>query len=149
MRPTVTLKHEFVGFIPETLADGTIYISIAYSTVAHKCCCGCGHEVVTPLSPTDWKLIFDGDSVSLDPSIGNWSFACQSHYWIRRNRVQWAEQWSREEIQAGRSRDAALKKAHLGTPPTPANTASPAPPAGPTVPRMTGWQRFRAWLRGN
>jgi hypothetical protein len=98
----ILLKHEFVEFIPETLLERTIYVSITYSTATHKCCCGCGNLVVTPLSPTDWKLIFDGESISIDPSIGNWSFPCQSHYWIRRNRVKWAPRWSKEKIEAGR-----------------------------------------------
>lgn len=148
MRPNVTLKHEFVEFIPDSLAPGTIYISIAYATVAHRCCCGCGHEVVTPLSPTDWKLVFDGESVSLDPSIGNWSFPCQSHYWIRRNTVQWAERWTREEVQAGRAHDAMLKdqqfKAAQSAVPPVANSA----PSAPAVPRPSGWRRLAAWLRG-
>src|ERR1700739_3308968 len=107
-----TVTHEFVEFIPDTLEEGKLYISIAYATVAHKCCCGCGREVVTPLSPTDWKLIFDGKTISLDPSIGNWSFTCKSHYWIRNNRVRWAVQWSQEQIDGGRSRDRFAKKTY-------------------------------------
>jgi hypothetical protein len=103
MRREIVLKHEFVEFIPDKLEDGIVYVSIPYATVAHKCCCGCGMEVVTPLSPTDWKLIFDGETISLDPSIGNWSFDCKSHYWIRRDRVRWAERWSREKIEAART----------------------------------------------
>ncbi|MBI4220650.1 MAG: hypothetical protein HY682_10930 [Chloroflexi bacterium] len=109
MKRTTVLRHEFVEYIPETLQAGTIYISIAFRTAAHRCCCGCGQEVVTPLSPTDWTLIFDGDSVSLDPSIGNWSFQCQSHYWITRNRVEWAPRWSRKEIEAARADDRKAK----------------------------------------
>ena len=98
MSKVTALKHEFVEFIPDQLEEGKLYVSIEYATVAHKCCCGCGKEVVTPLSPTDWKLIFDGKFVSLDPSIGNWSFQCKSHYWIRNGRVQWALQWSQETL---------------------------------------------------
>src|ERR1700730_16640567 len=45
------------------------------ATVAHKSRCGCGKEVVKSLSPTDWKLIFEGKFISLDLSIGNCSFA--------------------------------------------------------------------------
>jgi hypothetical protein len=41
----------------------------------------------SPLSPTDWKLTFDGVSVSLHPSDGNWSFPCRSHYRIEYNRA--------------------------------------------------------------
>ena len=99
------LVHEFVGFVPEQLDPGTIYLSLTYATATHLCCCGCGREVVTPLSPTDWKLIFDGETVSLTPSIGNWSFPCQSHYWIRQSRIEWAPMWSRTEIEAGRQED--------------------------------------------
>jgi hypothetical protein len=107
------LAHEFVQYIPERLREGTIYISIPFATAAHKCCCGCGNEVVTPLSPTDWKLIFDGKSISLYPSIGNWNFACQSHYWIERNRVKWARRWSRKEIDAVRSHDKLVKEKYF------------------------------------
>ena len=42
--------------------------------------------MVTPLKPTDWKLTFDGKTITLYPSIRNWNFACRSHYWIRNNR---------------------------------------------------------------
>jgi hypothetical protein len=100
-----TLTHEFVEYIPDELKEGTLYISMSYATAAHKCCCGCGNEVVTPLSPTDWTLIFDRKFITLDPSIGNWSFACRSHYWIRRGKVQWAGAWTQEKINAGRARN--------------------------------------------
>jgi len=101
-----TIQHEFVEFMPERLEEGTLYVSVHYATAVHKCCCGCGNDVFTPLSPADWKLTFDGRTVSLFPSIGNWSFACQSHYWIRNNRIEWARRWSQDEIEAGRAKDA-------------------------------------------
>lgn len=100
-----TLNHKFVEFIPENIQENTIYVSIEYSTAAHKCCCGCGNEVVTPISPTDWKLIFDGETITLSPSIGNWSFDCRSHYFIRNNEVHWAGTWSDKEIKEGRLED--------------------------------------------
>lgn len=105
MTRATVLTHEFVDYIPDDLAVGMIYVSIPYATASHRCCCGCGNEVITPLSPTDWQLTFDGESISLTPSIGNWSFDCQSHYWLRRNRVKWARRWSRQEIENGRARD--------------------------------------------
>lgn len=76
-----------------------------YATAAHKCCCGCGNDGYTPLSPTDWKLTFDGRAITLSPSIGNWRFPCRSHYWIRKNTITWAARWSDEEIDAGRAED--------------------------------------------
>lgn len=107
------LQHEFVNYIPDALNDGVLYVSIPFATVVHKCCCGCGNEVVTPLDPTDWKMTFDGKSVSLCPSIGNWSLICQSHYWIDRNQVQWARRLSKFEIKTDRALDR-FRKARRG-----------------------------------
>src|SRR5882672_9530658 len=113
MRDTVLLTHKFVEFIPRELEPNTIYVSIPYATAIHSCCCGCGNRVVTPLSPADWKLIFDGRTISLEPSIGNWSFPCKSHYWIKNNRVLWARTWSEDEISAGRKMDARAAAAYF------------------------------------
>lgn len=92
MTRVARLVPEFVEFAPPELKEGVLYVSMIYASAVHRCCCGCGEKVVTPFSPTDWKLTFDGDSVSLHPSIGNWSFKCRSHYWIERNAVKWADQ---------------------------------------------------------
>jgi hypothetical protein len=105
-----TLTHKFIKFIPDKLDEGILYVSVDYCTAVHKCICGCGNEVVTPISPTDWKLTFDGKSISLDPSIGNWSFDCKSHYWIINNKVYYARKWSDEEIFKGRANDAKVKR---------------------------------------
>lgn len=88
-----TIQHKFVEFIPDTLEEGILYITLEYATALHKCACGCGIEVVTPLSPNDWKMIFNGKAVSLYPSIGNWQFACRSHYWIENNQIIDANRW--------------------------------------------------------
>lgn len=114
MTPQTMLSHEFVEFIPDGLKEGTLYVCIGLATVVHKCCCGCGNEVVTPLSPTDWKLTFDGETITMHPSIGNWGFKCQSHYWIRNNRVKWADRWSQERIAAGRAHDRRAKARYFG-----------------------------------
>jgi hypothetical protein len=112
MNRTVLLKHEFVKAIPDRLDNETLYISIDYATATHKCCCGCGLEVVTPLSPTDWKFTYDGVSISLYPSIGNWNFPCRAHYWIDESRAIWADQWSDEMVAAGRARDKSVKSSY-------------------------------------
>jgi len=96
------LQHRFVDLIPADLEPGVLYITVGYATAVHSCACGCGGRVVTPFTPTDWQLLFDGETVSLSPSIGNWSFQCQSHYWIRRNRIDWAPRWSAARIARGR-----------------------------------------------
>jgi hypothetical protein len=106
-----TIEHRFVESAPEQLEDGILYVSIKYKTALQRCLCGCGNEVVTPIRPTDWTLSFDGNSVSLDPSIGNWGLPCRSHYWIEKNMVRWAAAWSKKEIEEGRDYDR-LAKSH-------------------------------------
>lgn len=98
--------HEFVEAMPTELDEGRLYVSIRYRTAAHLCACGCGTKVVTPIKPAKWHLIYDGDTVSLWPSIGRWQEPCRSHYWIRAGRVVWSESWTEDEIEAGRQRDA-------------------------------------------
>ena len=133
MKPEIVLKHEFVEFIPDDLEQGTIYVSIRFATASHLCICGCGNKVVTPIRPTDWTLIFDGKTISLDPSIGNWSFPCQSHYWIRHSRIKWAPKWSREQIERGRTRDTYTKEDYFAsldapsTPPIKQDASKPGP----------------------
>jgi hypothetical protein len=113
-RPAVTLEHEFVEFIPDTLAERTLYMSIPFASAAHLCVCGCGTKVVTPISPTGWEMLFDGDTISLRPSIGNWGFRCRSHYWIVRNKAVWAGPMTQDMIEKGRHRDRKLTEAYFG-----------------------------------
>ena len=103
MKQSVNFKHEFVTAIPEKLKEHTLYVSMEYSTAAHKCACGCGHEINTPLSPRDWKLTFDGESVSLNPSIGNWGLPCRAHYFIKGGRVSWAGEMTCVQVESGRA----------------------------------------------
>ena len=110
---TKALRHNFVKFIPERLDEGVLYVSIDYCTAAHNCACGCGNKVITPITPTDWELAFNGETISLSPSIGNWSFDCQSHYWVKRSEIQWAGRWSQDEIEEGRRKDQLKKLIHF------------------------------------
>jgi len=112
----LVLTHEFVEHLPPELKAGVLYVSIPFATAGHLCCCGCGEQVITPLSPAQWRLTFDGESVSLSPSIGNWGFPCQSHYWIRRNKVDWALRWSKREIDAVRVDDQQALEDHFQQP---------------------------------
>lgn len=108
------VSHRFVERVPAPLEDGVLYVSISFGTVIHKCCCGCGDKVVTPLTPVDWSILYDGQFISLYPSIGRWSARCRSHYWIDRNRVKWAGKWSPAQIQAGMSADAWVRATYYG-----------------------------------
>ncbi len=97
-----TYKHQFVDRIPERIADNVLYICLECNITIHKCACGCGEEVALPLDPRQWKLIYDGETVSLMPSIGNWSYKCKSHYFITKNNVVWADAWTDSQIKKNR-----------------------------------------------
>lgn len=125
------MSHVFVEEIPAKTEQGVLYVSMECATAIHRCACGCGQEVVTPLSPTDWSLIFDGDTVSLDPSVGNWALPCRAHYFIDRGTVAWAGNMSNAAIELGRSRDRRNKAAYFSSA---KSTPSTLPPGAPVVP---------------
>lgn len=99
------MTHRFVEFVPAELDEGVLYVSIPYCTVVHRCACGCRCKVVTPISPADWQLNFDGEGISLNPSIGNWGFPCRSHYWVTSSVIRWAPSWTDDQIARGCARD--------------------------------------------
>lgn len=141
------LQHRFVKNIPEKLEPGVLYVSVEYGSAAHSCCCGCGEEVVTPITPTDWKMTYDGESISLWPSIGNWNLRCRSHYIIDRGQVTESIPWTNEQIAAERRRDQAAKARHYGTPlPIEPTTPKPKPPEPEKA--NSRWARFTEWLSG-
>lgn len=105
---TDSYRPAFVDEIPDILVPDTLYICIPYATAVHLCACECGNEVVTPLTPVDWRLSFNG-RVSLSPSIGNWSFACRSHYWIIDEGIRWSTEWDAQQIERNRDHDRRAK----------------------------------------
>ncbi len=130
---------EFVDEIPRKLDRGKLYVCCQYRAVKHLCACGCGAAINTPLHPTGWTLICDGVSISLWPSIGNWSEECQSHYWIRNNRIRWAPKWSRRRIiKEKESRQLELDQ-YFGL------NFSPQPPR-PEWPEVADFTSLRNWL---
>lgn len=141
MSKVSAIRYMPVETIPRTIDDGVLYVSEKFGTAIHMCCCGCGNEVVTPLGPTDWKVEVDGDAVSLYPSVGNWSLACRSHYWIKGGEVVWAEQWSRQRIEYGRQYDWIAKQRQYGEP---EDDTARQEDAKPGI-----WARFWRWLKGS
>lgn len=137
------LRPRLVSVIPEDPETGVLYVSVEYATTLHLCACGCGQEVVLGISPDDWRFCWDGQTISISPSVGNWSLPCQSHYIIRHNGIQWTRPWSDEKIARGRAADAARKRPAGG---------SVVPDPGsmtPTVatPSRSGWRRILRKLR--
>ncbi len=143
-----TITFEFVDVALLEREEGKLYISTRYRTAIHSCFCGCGLKVVTPIRPVKWKILFDGDTVSLFPSVGNWSFPCRSHYWIKGNHVLPAGDMTDEEIAAGRRRDRAAEEvyyASVATPSPPVTSTAVAEPA-PSLPKKRGfWDWLRSW----
>lgn len=99
MKKISTLKPIFVQFVPQQLEKGILYISMEYATASHLCCCGCENKVVTPFKKGRWVLILHDRTITIRPSIGNWNFACQSHYYISQNEIQWLRKFDQEEIE--------------------------------------------------
>jgi len=136
--------HKFVKAFPDKLDDGILYVSVEFGTAAHLCLCGCGSEVYTRFSPRDWSMKFNGEAVSISPSIGNWSFPCQSHYILDGGRVHWADKWSRERIELGRLLDRDRKERHYkGELQAPPPTRQIEPGYGPGI-----LARFARWFTG-
>lgn len=107
------MKHKFVEFIPKQKEEGILYISLEYGTAVHKCACGCGLDVITPITPHDWKIIYDGETISLHPSIGNWAYKCRSHYWIKNNNIVWSSNFTEQQIKATREADRDFKNKYF------------------------------------
>ncbi|TGN99167.1 MULTISPECIES: DUF6527 family protein [Burkholderia] len=137
---------ELVELAPRVLEPGRLYISEKYRAAVHLCCCGCGEKVVTPLSPAEWRIELREGRVSMRPSIGNWSMACQSHYWIRNNRVVWSGQMSKSQIRAVFERDRRdLQAMHRSAqePRIEDRNSSLPPPVSPKQERIS----WRSWLK--
>lgn len=111
------LAPVFVESFPSSPEEGKIYVSIRFRTAMHLCCCGCGQQVITPIRPHDWSMSYNGENISLYPSIGNWSFACRSHYWISKGVIEEAEDWSEERVNRNREVDLLKKERLHGSPP--------------------------------
>lgn len=142
-----TLQHRFVRNAPRELEPGVLYFSMEYATAVHSCCCGCGERVVTPFTPTDWAMTFDGESVTLYPSVGNWNQDCRSHYVIKGNRVIECGSWTDAQFDAERRRDKRAKRSYYSAASTPAPMDfPPTTPANGTVRSRGPWSRFWGWF---
>jgi hypothetical protein len=140
------LRYRVVELMPP-IEDGVLYISLEYMTAVHRCCCGCGERVVTPIGPTDWSVTFHGDTVSLHPSVGNWGLACASHYIVRRGHVEWAPRWSQERIAAERLVDCLAKQRHFEGATSRHGHSVPGAAAARDPKARSRWTRWTRWTR--
>ncbi len=126
---SITLQH--VEYMPKQLEPGILYVSEQFSTAAHLCACGCGEKIRTPLGPTEWSVVEKAGRPSVWPSVGNWQKACRSHYIIRDGRIVWCNQWSPEQVAAGRFEEQERRKAHYEAMYRP----------------ESAWHRFWQWIK--
>lgn len=101
-----------VHYMPKELKPGVLYVAEEFGAVAHLCACGCRSKVRTPLGPTEWRLEETDAGPTLYPSIGNWQQTCQSHYWIYRGEIRWADKWTPGQIAAGRRAEEERRRAY-------------------------------------
>jgi hypothetical protein len=67
MREETALKHEFV---PDDFKEGRFTSRSGLRPRRTRLAAAAAAGFVTLLRPTGWKLIFDGETISLRPSIG-------------------------------------------------------------------------------
>ena len=130
---------EFVDEIPSVPEHGKLYLSCRYRAAVHLCACGCGAKISTPLHPTGWRLSYDGETVSLSPSVGNWSEKCQSHYVIKGSRILWADRLPRDKIRRVREQRRRELKDYFGD--------DKMPTAPPAVRAKGFWAKVRDLVR--
>jgi hypothetical protein len=107
----IRLQH--VYHMPKELEPGVLYVSKEFGAAAHLCPCGCGSKIRTPLDTTEWALTETPKGPTLRPSVGNWQQPCQSHYWIEAGEIRWAPKWTPKQIEQGRCKEEARRKAYF------------------------------------
>jgi len=98
----MSFKLQRVQYIPAELEPDILYVSWEFGIAVHLCACGCGSRIRTPLGPTEWSVKETRAGPTLRPSVGNWQEPCRSHYFITCGEIMWAEEWTPEQIAAGR-----------------------------------------------
>lgn len=142
------IRPAFVDGIPNRLEEGVLYVSLEHDAMMHLCACGCGKEVSTPLGPTDWRLTWDGVSISLAPSVGSGGLACRSHYLIDRNAVRWLAPMTEWSIADEQHRTRATKDRYWGPTASVDDASDATPPAPPAQAYPSWWGRIWSRLFG-
>ena len=95
-------KVEFVDKIPLNLKNGILYVCLNCNVIVHRCACWCGQKTVTPIDKKyGWVIKYDGQAITLRPSIGNFNIPCKSHYYITNNKVEWLEKYQQKNNKKG------------------------------------------------
>ena len=133
MNSKIQLQH--VEYMPKELKPGILYVSMRFNVAGHLCPCGCANKVITPLGPYEWKFTEKNGKPTLSPSLGNWQIPWQSHYWITNGEIEWSYQWTKEQIEAGYTKEQVQRELYYRQ---------------RTVPqKITLWEQITSWLQEN
>ena len=83
--------------LPPQVGPFEFHYSRRFEMAALSCACGCGHRVMLNLLDQH-HLLIEGGLPTVDPSILVSDAPCLSHFFIRRGRVVWAQQWSQKTV---------------------------------------------------
>lgn len=83
--------------LPSHVGPFEFYYSRRFEMAAVACACGCGHRVMLNLLDQH-QLVIENGFPTVSPSILVSDAPCLSHYFIRKGRVEWAQQWSKERV---------------------------------------------------
>lgn len=133
------ITPKFVDEIPDDIQDRILYISLKYNSVIHKCACGCGEIVSTPLERKHgWIIQYDGEKCSLYPSIGNGAYGCHSHYYIRENKILWLDDIDILKVEKGKAKDSTIKT-------KPFNNQMKKKKGGKRYGSTSWWKSWKGW----
>lgn len=83
--------------LPAQVGPFEFHYSRRFEMAAMSCACGCGHRVMLNLLDQHELVVEDGRP-TISPSILVSDAPCLSHYFIRRGKVEWAQQWSKKTV---------------------------------------------------
>lgn len=83
--------------LPPQVGSFEFHYSRRFEMAALSCACGCGHRVMLNLLDQH-HLLIEGGLPTITPSILVSDAPCLSHFFIRRGRVVWAQQWSQKTV---------------------------------------------------
>lgn len=76
------------------MEHGVMYIVDDSPYVQFACPCGCGNDVMLPTNKHQagyhgWAFAENDGKVTLSPSVFSTGLPCKSHYFIRKNQIDW------------------------------------------------------------
>ena len=83
--------------LPLQVGQFEFHYSQRFEMAALACACGCGHRVMLNLLDQH-QLVIENELPTVTPSILISDASCLSHFFIRRGRVEWAQQWSKKTV---------------------------------------------------